>query len=303
MRPRLLPILQRYRLPTTMADAELSAKIAVDSQIPDAMDKAKKATVSFDKQVEDIGKKFSTAFKDITLGFLAPMVLLNSAISAISSAIDKAKQDAKDIVDFAAKGESVFADKGAGEMARAANRIVATNKDKSMSKKQRSEAAQAFMDAGDDGTIFGDNETNRALKQYLDEGEGKSFAERMRRKTKHMSMFLGFTNIAQDPEMQDVLTRRAELSNARAEAFSDNPNAKPQPRSNYSAPQGVNSVVGMGNNAALQAQIEQLDEARKQTMLLEQIAGAGSHTPPDFTKPANGASPSTAPSRSAYLNK
>ena len=284
-----------------MADAELSAKIQVDSEIPDAMDKAKKATVSFEKQVEDIGKKFSTAFKDITLGFLAPMVLLNSAISAISSAIDKAKQDAKDIVDFAAKGESVFADKGAGEMARAANRIVATNKDKGMSKKQRSEAAQAFMDAGDDGTIFGDNETNRALKQYLDEGEGKSFAERMRRKTKHMSMFLGFTNIAKDPEMQDVLTRRAELSNARAAAFSDNPNANP--RSNYSSPQGVNSVVGMGNNAALQAQFEQLDEARKQTMLLEQIAGAGSHTPPDFTKPANSASPSTAPSRSAYLKK
>ena len=55
----------------------------------------------------------------------------------------------------------------------------------------------------------------------------------------------------------------------------------------------------MGNNAAVQAQLDQLDESRKQTMLLEQIASAGGNLPSDFTK---GSGTSTAaPSRSYLL--
>lgn len=66
----------------------------------------------------------------------------------------------------------------------------------------------------------------------------------------------------------------------------------------FTAPAGVNAIVGMGNNAAMDALNAQLEENRKQTMLLEQIANSGSYTPPDFTKPT-----SAAPSRSAYLKK
>jgi 7-keto-8-aminopelargonate synthetase-like enzyme len=77
-----------------MADAELSAKISTTSDIPQAMDKAKSATVSFSKQVDDIQKKFSTAFKDIFLGFTAPMILIQSAISYISAQMEQARRDA-----------------------------------------------------------------------------------------------------------------------------------------------------------------------------------------------------------------
>jgi len=276
------------------AEFELKGKTTV----PEAVDKAKKSVVSFEKQVEDIQKKFSSAFKDIFLGFTAPMVIVQNIMGMISDAIAKAKQDTQDILDLSKKGTSVFADKQAGEMARAAETMASTSKENKMSKKQRSVAAQAFMDAGDDGTIFGDNEANRALKQYLDEGMNKPFAEKMRRKVKHMAMMLGTINIAEDPEMQDVLGRRAALYNQRKALFSDNPNA-PLEAKPYVAPQGLNAVVGMGNNAAVQAQIDQLDESRKQTVLLEQIASGGSHTPPDFTKPHQ----NTSPSRSAYLKK
>jgi hypothetical protein len=75
---------------------DLTVNIKTTSDVPQAMDKAKAATVGFGKQVEDIGKKFSMAFKDIAFAFVAPLVLLNSAISAISGAIAKAKQDTKD---------------------------------------------------------------------------------------------------------------------------------------------------------------------------------------------------------------
>ena len=86
----------------------LELNIKTTSDVPQAMDKAKSATVSFGKQVEDIQKKFSTAFKDIFLGFTAPMVLLQSAISYISAAMAEAKQNAKDGLDLISQGKSAF---------------------------------------------------------------------------------------------------------------------------------------------------------------------------------------------------
>jgi len=49
---------------------DLTVNIKTTSDVPQAMDKAKSATVSFGKQVEDIQKKFSTAFKDIAFAFV-----------------------------------------------------------------------------------------------------------------------------------------------------------------------------------------------------------------------------------------
>ena len=277
---------------------DLTVNIKTTSDVPQAMDKAKAATVGFSKQVDDIGKKFSMAFKDIAFAFVAPLVLLNSAISAIQGAIAKAKQDTKDILDFAAKGTSVFADKGANEMARAANRITGTSKEKKMSKGQREAAAQAFLDAGDEQGVFGDSEGNLALKQYLDEGAGKGALEMARRRIKHTAMFTGVSSIAADPEMQDVLSRRAELSNKRAEMFNDNPNDPAQAAaaaakasadalklngSNFKGPEGFSNVIGVGNNPVMEAMNAQLEEAQKQTALLEKIANPESVNI-DFTK-------------------
>ena len=53
------------------------------------------------------------------------------------------------------------------------------------------------------------------------------------------------------------------------------------------------------NNAAMQAMLDQLEEQRKQTALLEQIAQSGGNLPSDFTKPTATA----APSRSYLLKK
>lgn len=95
----------------------LELNIKTTSDVPQAMQKAKDATVSFDKQVQDIQKKFSTAFKDIFLGFTAPMVLLQSAIGFISGAIEEAKRNAKEGLDLISQGKTAFA---SGEEAKAA---------------------------------------------------------------------------------------------------------------------------------------------------------------------------------------
>lgn len=88
-----LPILQRK--PPDMAQ-DLTVNIKTTSDVPQAMDRAKTATVSFGKQVEDIQKKFSTGFKDIFLGFFAPMVLLNAAVSYFAKQIAEAQKLAAD---------------------------------------------------------------------------------------------------------------------------------------------------------------------------------------------------------------
>jgi hypothetical protein len=86
----------------------LEVNIRTTSDVPQAMDKAKSATASFGKQVEDIQKKFSTAFKDVALGFIAPMVIVQQVISTISSLIQEAKQLAQDGIGIISKGESQF---------------------------------------------------------------------------------------------------------------------------------------------------------------------------------------------------
>ena len=59
---------------------ELTVNIKTTSDVPQAMDRAKSATVSFGKQVDDIQKKFSMAFKDVFLSVLGPMALIGIAI-------------------------------------------------------------------------------------------------------------------------------------------------------------------------------------------------------------------------------
>ena len=86
----------------------LEVNIKTTSDVPQAMDKAKAATVGFQSQLDAIGKKFSTAFKDIALGFIAPVIILQQVMSYISASISKAKQDAKDGLELIAKGESRF---------------------------------------------------------------------------------------------------------------------------------------------------------------------------------------------------
>ena len=87
----------------------LEVNIKATSEVPQAMDKAKAATVSFSKQLDDIQKKFSTAFKDIALGYVAPVILLNGLVNMISRSIEKSKQAAKEGIEAMISGEDKMA--------------------------------------------------------------------------------------------------------------------------------------------------------------------------------------------------
>ena len=283
---------------------DLTVNIKTTSDVPQAMEKAKSATVSFGKQVEDVQKKFSTAFKDIALSFVAPLVLLNSTISYIGSAIAKAAQDTKDAMAFAEKGESKYLRPGTVTSARE----VSSRKQDAADRASAKLASEALArEQGQQGAgTFSQSEAEKAMETYV--AEGKGFWNTTGRLLDTAGMQLGLNDYAKNEEMQKILERRAtgrvdaspeekarveaEATTAAQKASDDAAKAK---GTTFKGPEGFSNVVGVGANPVMEAMTMQLDESRKQTALLEAIArpATGGGVPVDFTK-ATTASPSRA---------
>ena len=291
---------------------DLTVNIKTTSDVPQAMEKAKSATVSFGKQVEDVQKKFSTAFKDIALSFVAPLVLLNSTISYIGSAIAKAAQDTKDAMAFAEKGESKYLRPGTVTSARE----VSGRRQDALDRANAKLAAEALAkEQGKEGGFLGfGDEATKGVFQYMRESKGP--LDLLRRGAKGFLMNAGLSSYSKDEEMQDVLERRSQArvaetpeekakveaeaakaaaaANATAQKASDD--AAKAKGTTFKGPDGTfSNVVGVGANPVMEAMTMQLDESRKQTALLEAIArpATGGGVPVDFTK-ATTASPSRA---------
>jgi microcompartment protein CcmL/EutN len=248
---------------------DLTVNIKTTSDVPQAMDKAKAAATGFDKQVADIGKKFSTSFKDIFLGFAAPMVLLQGAISMIQAAIAKAKQDAKEGLDLIAKGETVFA---SSEEKRMAILFKA--------KKQREDELNLIRAGKEEMT-----------RKFLTETEsGKSIV------AKEMS---GAVASQRPIPSVDQLSKRGDIQGEAVRRFLESPEGaqyakilaeqeakdagKEKKDGTFKGPEGFGSVIGVGANPVIEAMT-------KQTEILEGIKKAienqapGGGVPPPFTE-------------------
>ena len=245
-----------------MADQELGLKIKTTSDVPEAMGKAKSATVSFGKQVEDIQKKFSTAFKDIFLGFTAPMILLQGAMSMISEAIAKAKQDAKEGLDLLAKGETVYA---SSEEKKMANFFKA---------KREREDEMKLVEAG---------KKELARRFMTETPEGKEMQSRFisgavasQRPIPSLEQMIAMPGVK-----EEALRRFLDSTEGKEykPIFEDKKAA-----GNFKGPEGFSNVVGVGSNPVMEAMNAQLEEAQKQTALLEKIASPEGGVPKDFTK-------------------
>ena len=238
---------------------DLTVNIKTTSDVPQAMDKAKAATVSFGKQVEDIQKKFSMAFKDVFLSFLGPMALLGVAMNYIGKLIDDNRKKHEEANQAAIDGTN--------ELMSAEDRYYANKRNNE--NKNFKNVEQAMTTREDVTKSFMIAERDRAFEVMSKEQQ---------------AAFLSGTSmndIAKDPEYQKKIQLLI------AEDMKKNPlpsDSKSTPQSTFTAPQGVNAVVGMGNNAAMDAMNAQLEENRKQTALLQQIAQGGGNVPVDFTK-------------------
>jgi hypothetical protein len=234
-----------------MADQELGIKMKTTSDVPEAMGKAKSATVSFSKQVEDIQKKFSTAFKDIFLGFTAPMILLQGAISYISGAIEKAKQDARDGLDLLAKGESKFATSEEQKAAAFFKRRAELKEEQRLAEEGRAEITKQVLTS----TEFKDFVLPDQFKRRLAAGESIS-------------------SISRDKGLQqDALDFYKNSPEGRKIVEGMDTGKPAQKTPEFKGPEGFSNVVGVGANPVIEAMNAQLEEAQKTNALLEKIAG------------------------------
>lgn len=243
-----------------MADQELGMRIKTQSDVPEAVGKAKSAVVSFAKQTEDIQKKFSTAFKDIFLGFVAPMVIVQQVISFISDAIAESKRQAQEGFDLIAKGETAFASAEEKRFAAYLKARKAQEDEMEAVKKGRIEVTQRFAETKEGGKL-----AVELAQKYNVAPEG-------------MNAF--FKNLASIPEYQKK-SMEWFLSSKEAQDFLGKQGDK---AAAFKTPEGFSNVVGVGANPVIEAMNEQLEEQRKQTALLEKIASPEGGVPTDFTK-------------------
>jgi hypothetical protein len=244
---------------------DLTVNIKTTSDVPQAMNKASAAAKGFDKQLGDIGTKFSNSFKDIFLGFTAPMVILQSLIGAISSAIDKAKQDAKEGLDLIAKGETVFATTDEAKMARFLQAKAATEKEAEQVKAGRQSMTETFLTETD---------TGKKLLQAEREKQGPDAYVN----PKILSMVKEY----QDMALEAFLN--SEEGKKYAPIFEDEQN-KLKPGS-FKGPEGFGTVVGVGANPVMEKMTRQNELMEEIKIILQEqfILNRNGTVPAPFTE-------------------
>lgn len=286
----------------------LEVNIKTTSDVPAAMDKAKAATTGFAKQVDDIKKKFSNSFKDIFLGFFAPMVLLNQAISSISGAIEEARRNAKEGLDLMAKGDSIFVSSHERRMAAYFKERQEREKENETAKAGRAEATKIFLETTSEGQALLNKLRKENLANFL---INPRFTENMANREDVQNMAV--QSFSQSEEGKAAMrweeTQRKQKEAAeRIRKEEEEAKIKAAKKETPSAMQGSVSgnVIGVGANPVVTALQEQQAIAREQLAVLQVIASNGMQGPSaDVT--ASGATPrtpaNTSPSRAALLTK
>jgi hypothetical protein len=239
---------------------DLTVNIKTTSDVPQAMDRAKAATVSFGKQVEDIQKKFSMAFKDVFLSFLGPMALIGIAMNYIGKLIDENRKKQEEANQAAIDGTNALISAEDKYWANKRNNEKKASEETQQAAVIREETTRQFM-------IF---ERDRAV-EAMSEKQRASFLTGAR-----------MEEFTRDPEYQKKIQALI------AEDLKKNPSLGAKPEEGKSAgfkgPEGFSNVVGVGANPVIEAMSAQLEEQRKQTALLEKIASPGGSVQKDFTK-------------------
>ena len=236
---------------------DLTVNIKTTSDVPQAMEKSKSAVVSFSKQVEDIQKKFSTAFKDIFLGFTAPMVLLQGTISIISSAIAKAKQDAKEGLDLIAKGETVFASSEEKRMATLFKAKKQREEELALIKAGKEEMTRKFLTETESGKNIVSKEMSGAVAMQRPIPSVGELSKRADIQGEAVRRFL------ESPEGAQYAKILAE-EEAKAGAGAD------QKAGTFKGPEGFGTVVGVGANPVMEAMTRQNEILEEIKLILQE---------------------------------
>jgi hypothetical protein len=248
---------------------DLTVNIKTTSDVPQAMDKAKSATVSFGKQVEDIQKKFSMAFKDIFLSFLGPMALLGVAINYIGKLIEENQKKHREANQAAIDGTN--------ELMSAEDKYYAKKRDNE--RRDKEDREQAKMSREDITKDFLLNDPiGRAMMQL--KGAGEQNRPGFLKPLSGMSREEQAGNLAQSPEIQSAV-QLAIMEQAKKNPL---PVEKDKTASSFKGPEGFSNVIGVGPNPVMEAMARQIEIQEQQLAELQKLNAKDTGTPKDFTK-------------------
>ena len=244
----------------------LEVNINTKSDVPQAMDKAKSATVSFGKQVEDIQKKFSTAFKDIFLGFTAPMIIMNALIRMVSDRIEENRKKQQEATQAAIDGTNELISKEEQYWAKKRDLQKKATESQEQAKLSSEQIAKDFLLNTKEGAALLELKTKESQKPgFLRALEGATGSREAQAEL-----------LSKSPEIQAAvrlnlmeMQKRDPLAAAAAKDFK--------------GPEGFGNVIGVGPNPVIEAMAKQTEIALAQLAELQKISGT-SGVPTDFTK-------------------
>jgi hypothetical protein len=244
---------------------DLTVNIKTTSDVPQAMDRAKTATVSFGKQVEDIQKKFSMAFKDVFLSFLGPLALLGIAMNYIGKLIDDNRKKHEDANQAAIDGTNALMS--------AEDRYYANKRNNEKKGKEAVEEAKTSRADITKDFLLNDPRGRAILEKELDpSGSRPGFLKPFGNRSNEAGL------LAENERVQ------AAVQALIAKDIKDKPISMAGKDQNFKGPEGFSNVVGVGANPVMEAMAEQTEIARQQLAELQKLNAKGNDTQTDFTK-------------------
>lgn len=274
----------------------LELNIKTTSDVPQAMDKAKAATTSFGRQVEDIQKKFSMAFKDLFLSFLGPMALVGIAMNQIGNLIEENRRKREEANKAAIDGtnelisaeERYWARKMAGEKK--------TRETREQAKLSREEVTLSFLERDPRGKAM----VERSMVDLLPISMLSStfnpagYLSRKKNIQDEVQKMLA-EDLAKNPELNlEAVAAKKKAEEEAAKAKAKQVESKPAAFKGIDSATSVSgNVIGVGQNPVVSAIHEQVEIAKQQLDYLRMIASQKTPSLPLSEMTEKGGTPET----------
>lgn len=235
--------------------------ITGDTNAEQVAGRAKAAVGGLEKQMDGIGKRFGSGFKDIFLSFLGPMALLSTAMAFIGKMIADNQKKQEDANKAAIDGTNA----------------LMSAEDKYWANKRNNEKKAA------EDTEEAKTAREGITEQFLETKAGEKIVvrEMMARSSSTGETSTSLRDLARDPKVQ------AEVQAIIAEDMKANPaaGAAAIKDTTFSGPAGFSNVIGVGANPVLQYMTRQTDIQQEILEILKQNrANEGEGVPAPWTE-------------------
>ena len=234
--------------------------ITGDTNAEQVAGRAKAAVGGLEKQMDGIGKKFGSGFKDIFLSFLGPMALLGTAMAFIGKMISDNQKKHDDANKAAIDGTNALMSAEDKYWANKRNNEKKAKEDTEEAKTTREDVTLEFL------------KTDPRGRQMLFD-----YAEEQRKKGSNK---IGRGYASEDKTMQDKVQAII------AEDMKKNPAAGANLKdTTFQGPQGFSNVIGVGANPVLENLTRQTDIQQQILDGLKAMSpSSGGINQTDFTK-------------------